>query len=106
MHNIRVRTAIVVLVTWFGVSLAGGQMRLTNGKVESASAASGLESTLRGIAGTGAGPVWIAYAYPLVDSAKPRMMCCGNYSSGEDNTTCCGGCALESDRYNSRFSAS
>jgi len=75
------------------------QPNLTNGKLEPASAAGGLDASLHRIAGTDVGPVWIGYAVPLVDSSKPRTICCGNYIIGDGSSSCCGACSLESDNY-------
>src|SRR5512133_3552077 len=107
MNRMQNRNALAVLLVFAAASLAFGQQpRLTNGNLQPSSASAGLEASLRQLAGTGAGPVWIGYAVPLIDSAKPRMICCGNYASGENNTTCCGGCSLETDNYGNRDSQS
>ena len=84
------------LLIVLGVALlaAAQQPRVTNGKLEPASAGGGLQPTVSRIAGT-QGIVWIGYAVPIIDSSKPRTICCGNYSSGEGSQNCCGGCRLE-----------
>ena len=86
-----------LLVTLIVSALAVAQPHVSNGKVETATAAGGLQSALRQAAGTASGPVWAGYAVPIVDTSKPRMICCGNYSSGENSQSCCGGCRLEGD---------
>ena len=97
--------ALSLLVMATTLSLAQ-QPNITNGNLQPSSAAAGLESALHQIAGTGAGPVWIGYAVPMVDSSKPRTICCGNYTTGDGSSSCCGGCSLESDNYgNSRSGA-
>ena len=96
---------VLLLLAVTSVSIAQ-QPSITNGNLQPSSAAAGLESTVRQIAGSGAGPVWIAYAVPIVDSSKPRTICCGNYTTGDGGTSCCGGCSLETDNYsNSRSGA-
>src|ERR1041385_1321471 len=105
MNRISTRIAAVLLAILAAVATSFAQQpRLTNGNLQPASASGGLEASLRQIAGTGAGPVWIGYAVPLTDNSKPRMICCGNSSSGENNTSCCGGCSLETDDYSNRNS--
>lgn len=94
----RIALTLLAMVAAASLSLAQ-QPNITNGNLQPASAGAGLESTLRQIAGTGAGPVWIGYAVPMVDSSKPRTICCGNYSDGAGSSSCCGGCSLESDNY-------
>ena len=95
----------LLLIAATTLSLAQ-QPNITNGKLEPTSAAAGLEPALRQIAGTGAGPVWIGYAVPMADSSKPRTICCGNYTTGDGSSTCCGGCSLESDNYGNSRSGS
>ena len=98
MNRMQKQIALATLLLLTSFALAQ-QPKLTNGTFQATSASGGLDASLRQLAGTGAGPVWIAYAVPLVDSSKPRTICCGNYSSGDGNTTCCSACSLESDNY-------
>ena len=107
MNRMQDRIALPLLMIFMAATLSLAQQpNLTNGNLQLSSAATGLDAILRQIAGTAAGPVWIGYAVPLIDSPKPRTICCGNYSSGENSSGCCGGCALESDNYgNSRSGA-
>lgn len=101
----RIALTLLLLFTATGLTFAQ-QPNVTNGNLQPSSAAAGLETTLRQAAGSGTGPVWIAYAVPMVDSSKPRTICCGNYTTGDGGTSCCGGCSLESDNYvNSRSGA-
>src|ERR1051326_2058107 len=106
MNRMQQQIALAALLIFAAGISFGQQPRLTNGNLQPSSAAGGLEASLRQIAGTGAGPVWIGYAVPLADSSKPRMICCGNYSSGDNNSSCCGGCSLETDNYGNRDSRS
>src|ERR1051326_6184481 len=106
MNRMQQRIALAALLIFAAGLSFGQQPRLTNGNLQPSSAAGGLEASLRQVAGTGAGPVWIGYAVPLADSSKPRMICCGNYSSGDNSTSCCGGCSLETDSYGNRDSRS
>ncbi|HMD32017.1 MAG TPA: HEAT repeat domain-containing protein [Candidatus Acidoferrales bacterium] len=95
----RSRTAILVALmvtaSLFGIGArpagADEQPKFLNAKVETRSAAAGLDPAVRAFAAAQEGPAWIGYAAPLVDGR--HSMCCGR-SSDEGN--CCGRCALES----------
>jgi hypothetical protein len=76
---------------------AAQQPKFSGTNVETISAASGLQSAVRQATAGVAGPVWVGYAVPIVDSSKPRMMCCGNYTTGDGGTNCCGSCRLETE---------
>lgn len=67
--------------------LIAQQPRLQNAKLETRSAAAGLEQTFRSIVSSQSDPAWIGYAVPIVPGE--RQMCCFNGSE------CCSGCRLE-----------
>ena len=66
------------------------QPRLANARLETRSAASGLESAFRAIVDNQSNPAWIGYALPVV-SGEHHMCCWGSQS-------CCAACALEGGR--------
>lgn len=68
-------------------SLIAQQPRLANAKLETRSAAGGLEKEFRALLAGRSGPAWVGYAVPAV--AGEHQMCCSN-SNG-----CCGACVLE-----------
>src|SRR2546422_11312361 len=73
------------------------QPRVVNAKMETRSAAAGLEKEFRTLLSAQAEPAWIGYAVPVI--AGQHQMCC--YSSGDEFTStsgCCGPCRLESSR--------
>jgi HEAT repeats len=81
-----------------GAVLGGGvlgagvlaQGRITNAKMETRSAAQGLEPEVRAVAAR-ATAVWIGYRAPMVRG--PRHLCCAD--AGSLNGSCCGACRLE-----------
>jgi HEAT repeats len=76
-----------------GVRLhAAEQPRVTNAKMSTRSAASGLEREFRSLLQTQAGPAWIGYAVPIVPG--DRDMCCCDVGR---NGVVHGGCALEGE---------
>jgi hypothetical protein len=64
---------------------------LLNARLETRSAAGGLEKEVRALLSSRAEPFWIGYA---VASGRSHSSCC--WSSGDDADRCCGGCRLES----------
>src|SRR5712691_8332851 len=73
------------------------QPRVVNAKMQTGSAAAGLEKKFRTLLSAQAEPAWMGYAVPMV--AGQHQMCC--YSSGDEFTHasgCCGPCRLESSR--------
>jgi HEAT repeat protein len=88
------RTSIQRRAGWLGMMLlacaatAGAQQpRLSNAKMESRSAAGGLEKEVRAIVAAQNSPAWIAYGVPMI--AGERCMCCGNYNDGYVRGGCC-----------------
>jgi len=73
--------------------LAAQQPRLSNARVETRSAAAGLEQAFKALVGAQSNAAWIGYAVAAV--AGDHQMCC--YSSFEDGSgnRCCRGCSLE-----------
>ncbi|HEV2349275.1 MAG TPA: HEAT repeat domain-containing protein [Terriglobia bacterium] len=79
-------------LTYAVATRAADQPRVTNAKISTRSAASGLESQVRSIAQNQEGPAWIGYAVPIVPG--DRTMCCCNVGR---KGAVRGGCALEGD---------
>ncbi len=69
------------------------QPHVTNAKLETRSAAAGLDKEFRALVEAQAGPAWIGYAAPLVPGR--HQMCCFN---SMDGSGCCGGCRLEGSK--------
>ena len=82
--------ALFVLLAASGVALAADQPQLINAKVETRSAAAGLQETVNTLLRQ-PGPAWISYSVPVV--AGEHEMCCFNRDS--DTGSCCSGCSLE-----------
>lgn len=72
---------------------AAEQPRITNAKMETRSAAAGLESEFRSFVKNQPGPAWIGYAVSAVPGDR-TMCCCDSGRYGQMR----GGCALEGDR--------
>jgi len=89
MKNLLLIAAVLVSALAF----AGDQPQITNAKVETRSAANGLEQQVKSIVSQSS-PSWIAYAEPVI--AGENTMCCFN-SSVNVTKGCCGGCKLERD---------
>src|SRR5579863_3909301 len=66
--------------------------RVTNAKMETRSAAGGLENEFRRLVTSQAGPEWIGYGVPVVPGDR-TMCCCDTGRYGQMR----GGCALEGD---------
>jgi HEAT repeats len=71
---------------------AAEQPRVTNAKMTTRSAAAGLDSEIRSIVQSQAGPAWIGYGVPIVPGDR-TMCCCDSGQYGVQR----GGCALEGD---------
>lgn len=89
--------AACTLAALAALTAAAQQPRLVNAKIETRSAAGGLESAFRAIVDNQSAPAWIGYAVPMIPGE--RNMCCygGQY--------CCGGCGLESGTVGSQAPA-
>ena len=85
------KTAIAVLM--LAASLAAQEPRLTNAKVQSRSAAAGLEREFRGIVGAQESPAWIGYSVSVL--GEHHMCCWNSVDSYRNSGGCCGGCNLE-----------
>jgi hypothetical protein len=93
-------TAILLTTILAAVALsaaacaAADQPALLNARVETRSAAAGLEKTLEPIERGQAGTAWVGYAVPVIPGEHD--MCCLN-SPGDyrHSPNCCGGCRLE-----------
>jgi hypothetical protein len=84
----RAALVIVTLLATAGTSLAQG--RFTNARIETRSAASGLEREMRAVAAR-PGVTWIGYRVAMV--AGPRHLCCYDSIGGAND--CCNVCRLE-----------
>ena len=74
-------------VVAFALSASAQQPRVINGKVEPHAVNGTLSATLRQVAGTGEGPVWIGYAVPAVQT-RPRSICCSQSSKPSSARGC------------------
>lgn len=87
----RIRLSLILV---FGVAMAtmlpAQQPRLANAKLETRSAALGLDKEFRAVVQKQAGPAWIGYATPVVPGDH-TMCCCDSGRYGTSR----GGCALE-----------
>ena len=86
---------MTTVLAWLLLSATGlaAQGRFTNVKLETRSAAQGLEREIRAAAARG-GIVWIGYRAPMV--VGPRRMCCSDSVAGDgDSSICCGVCRLD-----------
>jgi HEAT repeats len=89
----RVLAASTFLYLAVGVSGAGAdQSQFVNAKLETRSAAQGLETTVQQIASESTGPLWIAYEVAGVANAE-HSNCCWNYHHNDGDS--CGMCRLE-----------
>src|SRR5579862_204981 len=84
---------LIVLILGAAPVYATDQPRVTNAKMETRSAAAGLESEFRSLVQSQPGPAWIGYAVPTVPGDR-TMCCCGYGRDGQMR----GGCTLEGDR--------
>jgi hypothetical protein len=81
-------SGLVGIISLFFLSIAMGQQpRLANARMQTRSAAPGLEREFRALVNAQDEPAWIGYAMPIIPGE--HNMCC-NYSQG-----CCAGCQLE-----------
>jgi hypothetical protein len=76
---------LLILTAASATSMVAQEPRLSNAKLQTRSAAAGLEREFRALLAAGVQPAWVGYAVPIIPGE--RQMCC---SSG-----CCGGCRLE-----------
>jgi hypothetical protein len=65
---------------------------LVNANVDTRSASSGLEATVRTLLAAQPQPAWIAWAVPTTEA---HMCCFDSVAKGESSRWCCGGCRLE-----------
>lgn len=74
---------------------AAQRPRLRNAEVSEMAAAGDLQETLRRVASTAEGPVWVGYAVEMIeaDEGRHKTMCCGGSHRGR----CCDLCELEDD---------
>ncbi len=73
------------------------QPRVTSAKMETRSAAQGLEKTFQAIVTSAVAPAWVGYAVPIIPGR--HQMCCGYVSSDDERqSNCCGRCRLERGR--------
>ncbi|HEV2492618.1 MAG TPA: HEAT repeat domain-containing protein [Terriglobia bacterium] len=106
LNRMRVQALLVAVVSiaaLLGAARAMGQTQtgvpahLVNARVETRSAAAGLEQAFRAIESAQTEPAWIAYAVPAVPGR--HEMCCGPYHGDDASETCCGRCRLEGESH-------
>jgi hypothetical protein len=86
---------LVVLVFAFAVAPArADQPKISNARLETRSASSGLEPAYRSFLAAQADPGWLAYSVPAIAGHHP--ICCDDGWS-DDERASCGRCALEAD---------
>lgn len=79
----------LLAVCLFIAAAAHAQPRLSNGRLETHSAAAGVEPTARALVRTASSPTWIGWSVP---TDRAREMCCWDASN---DGRCCAGCRLE-----------
>ena len=93
--SFRISLCLRVLVVAFAFGSSGSMLaqepRLSNAKLQTRSAAAGLEREFRALLAAGQEPAWVGYSVPKIPGE--HQMCC---SSG-----CCGGCRLEGGKSDS-----
>ncbi len=81
-----------------GCALAAGataqQPRLANARLETRSAAAGLERALSAIEREQKGAAWVGYAVPVIPG-EHDLCCFNSYADYRHDSRCCGGCRLE-----------
>ncbi len=88
----------LVCILYLGLGIAvskADQSQFVNAKVETRSAAQGLETAVQQIVGQSQQLVWLAYEVEAV--AGNHSVCCGNYHS-DNGIEVCGTCNLENER--------
>jgi HEAT repeat protein len=70
---------------------AGDQPRIVNVKLETRSAAGGLDAAVKAFVAAQESPAWLGYAVATIDGH--HEMCC--WSSRQNASNCCGRCSLE-----------
>ena len=91
-----VAIAFVLLAT----AAVAQKPKITNAKVDEATASGGLQTTVNSLVAASSGAAWIGYRIPA--QPKDRTMCCWDSTthSGSDGK-CCLGCRMDSDHGNS-----
>ncbi len=85
-----------ILYLGLGISVArADQSQFVNAKVETRSAAQGLEPVVRQVAAEAQQPLWLAYEVDAV--AGNHSVCCNNYQ-GDGGNELCRTCYLENER--------
>jgi hypothetical protein len=85
--------ALALLILLVSIALAQ-QPHFQNAKVESLSAAPGLQKVFSDVMTKQAGPAWIGYSIPVVP--RERTMCCwDSLDEFQGARGCCSGCRLE-----------
>jgi HEAT repeat protein len=76
---------LALLLGFTTVALAAQTPQVTNAKLETASAAAGLEAALHQAGARGQQPVWVAWSVPMI--AGQRTMCCFSHDGHFKNIT-------------------
>ena len=93
----RLWTSMLVTACVLGCAAAtrADQPKITNARLETRSAADGLERAYRSFLSAQSDPGWMAYSVAAIPGHHP--LCCGDGWSDDDRESC-GRCSLESDR--------
>jgi HEAT repeat protein len=86
---------IAACLLGYGVTAGADQPKISNVRLETRSAADGLERAYRGFLAAQSDPAWMAYSVAAIPGHHP--LCCGDGWSDDDRESC-GRCSLESDR--------
>ncbi|HUK87700.1 MAG TPA: HEAT repeat domain-containing protein [Terriglobales bacterium] len=84
----------ILLISALVAGAQAQQPRLKNGRVETRSAAAGLEKELAAIEREQKGATWAGYAVPVI-AGRHDMCCFDSYHDYRRDPQCCGGCRLE-----------
>lgn len=84
----------ILLISALVAGAQAQQAPLKNARVETRSAAAGLEKELAAIEREQKGATWAGYAVPVI-AGRHDMCCFDSYSDYTRDSRCCGGCRLE-----------
>src|SRR5437879_12749701 len=88
-------TVFLIQASFGQTGLAQHQPKLSNAKLQTVNADSGLESAVNGLLKAQSGAMWIGYTIPV--ESKDRTMCCfDSVDQLRALGNCCSGCKLES----------
>ncbi|HYX69281.1 MAG TPA: hypothetical protein VE825_09115, partial [Terriglobales bacterium] len=90
----RVRAILAAVALLTAICAAADQPALINARVETRSAAGGLEKALNAIEREQKGAAWVGYAAPVIPG-EHDMCCLNSFDDYGHSPNCCGGCRLE-----------